>query len=333
MMLDMSIVIATFNRRELLPRTLPALAQQTGNAAYEVIFVDDGSTDDSGKLISEAVRRWPGTFRYIREAHTGSPAHPRNVGIREARGEVILLLDDDVIPDPTLIHEHWHFHREHPDSADAALGELYLPQDVLTDPMSLFHTFPYDEVRKQKRLGYLFFWTCNVSVKRDFMLEHGLFDEDAALHPVEDMECGYRLFQRGLNLAFLTSARGQHVHKMDARWVAQKGHRTGRANFALSQKVPDRGLKERFGILSLDLPLWLLLWRTIRRGAFRMVDNTFTSWILRHLGAQRPHRSIISDAYYYLVFRRNMVAGYKSALREHRGVSAPNACKPEHEGA
>lgn len=318
-MIHVSVVIATFNRKEILERALPALAAQTGEAVYEVIFVDDGSSDHSNELFQDAVQRWAPIFRYIPIAHSGSPARPRNTGIRAARGEVILLLDDDVVPDPTLIAEHAKFHRDNPDLRDAALGELYLPDSVASDPMSLFHSFSYDEVRRQTRLGYLFFWTCNVSVKREFMIQYGMFDEDAALHPLEDMECGYRLFQSGLRLTFLPSARGQHLHNMRPQWVAEKGQRTGRAQFALSRKVPDLGLKQRFGILSSDLPLGMLLWRLLRRTAFRMVDNPLTFRLLCTFGAQNPSRSKFSDAYYYLLFRRNILAGYNAAVEGSKG--------------
>jgi glycosyltransferase involved in cell wall biosynthesis len=318
-MIDVSIVIPTYNRSSLLPRTLPALARQqtAGSLRYEVLFVDDGSTDGSRALIERAGAEHPGTFRYLALEHSGSPARPRNHGIREASGRVILLVDDDVIPDADLVLRHWAFHRDNPGAEQAALGELFLSPGTYRDPMSLFHSFPYDEVRRQKDLGYLFFWTCNVSLKRETMLAHGMFDEDPALHPVEDMECGYRLFGNGLRLTFLPEARGEHVHYMQPEWVARKGTRTGQAQFALTLKVPDLGIKRRFGILDGSLPLPLLAWRTLRRGAFRVVDNPLTLGVLRRLGAVRDERSRITDAYYYLVFRRSMLDGYGAARRAH----------------
>jgi glycosyltransferase involved in cell wall biosynthesis len=318
-MIDVSIVIPTYNRSSLLPRTLPALARQqtAGLLRYEVLFVDDGSTDGSRAVIERAAADYPGTFRYLALEHSGSPAGPRNHGIREASGRVILLVDDDVIPDDDLVLRHWEFHRDNPGAEQAALGELFLSPDTHRDPMSLFHSFPYDEVRRQENLGYLFFWTCNVSLKRETMLAHGMFDEDPALHPVEDMECGYRLFGNGLRLTFLPGARGEHVHHMQPEWVERKGLRTGQAQFALTLKVPDLGVKRRFGILDLSLPLPLLGWRALRRGAFSVVDNPLTRAILRRLGAEQDKRSRITDAYYYLVFRRSMLEGFGTARRAH----------------
>ncbi len=315
---DLSVVIPTYDRDELLPLSLPALADQRSEGfAYEVIFVDDGSTDGTGPLIEQAAQRWPGRFRHIALPHSGSPAGPRNTGIAAARGRIVVLLDDDIVPERSLLYEHWCFHQRNPAENVAASGHLYLPPEVRRDPMSLFHAFPYDELPENEPLGFLFFWSCNFSGKAPFLRQSGSFDEDPALHPMEDMEWGHRLAKAGMKLLYLPAARGSHLHKMKPEWVQRKGTRTGRAQFALTLKVPDRAVKERFGILSADLPPWLILWRMLRRGAFRIVDNPATMAVLRGLGAQRPPRSAITDAYYYLIFRRSMVAGYKGAKREH----------------
>jgi glycosyltransferase involved in cell wall biosynthesis len=309
----LSLVIATFNRVELLPRTLDALtSQDVGQDRYEVIFVDDGSTDGTRRLIEEAARSSP-RIRYVRIDHTGSPSRPRNTGLREARGDVIVLVDDDVVPDRDFVAAHAAFHRRLPADEDAALGELYLLDDVRQDPMSLFHTFPYHEARRSEILSYLYFWTCNVSVKRRFMLEHGLFDEDAALHPLEDMECGFRLTRAGLRLRFAPQARGCHRHKMDARGIAAKGIRTGRAQSALIRKVPDVGVRQRFGILSRDVSWPRLAVKFSKRIAFRWTDQRLTHAVLRLLGAESGRRTRVSDLYYYLQFRRAMLEGFYSA--------------------
>jgi GT2 family glycosyltransferase len=315
-MTEISVIIATYNRMELLPRVLAALAgQQAEGVDYEILFVDDGSSDQSRELI-EVEARSAGRIRYLSLPHSGSPSRPRNFGVRKARGKVVLFLDDDVIPDRDLILNHWKFHQRNPGKECAALGELFLPPDAKNDPMSVFHSFPYDEVRRKDRLGYLFFWTCNLSLKREFMLEHGLFDEDPSLHPLEDMECGYRLFAHGLRLEFLPEARGAHVHKMNAAGVPQKGQRTGRAQFALSCKVSDVGLKHRFRILSSDLSTSAYLYRLTRRTFAWVIDNRLTLAMLRALGAEQSRRNRITDMYYFLVFRRNVVAGYNAAKRE-----------------
>ncbi len=316
--IKVSIVIPTFNRGELLRHSLPALVtQHCDGFSYEVIFVDDGSTDHSADLIAEFMRDHPTILRYERIPHSGSPGRPRNVGVKLALGEVILLLDDDVVPALDLVQQHWLFHQAHSQSHIAALGNLVVPPESLSDPMSLFHKFPYEEAARMPKLTYLFFWTCNVSVKRSFMSRAGVFDEDSALHPLEDMECGYRLFQQGLDLKYLPDATGAHLHKTKASDVAKKGQRTGRAQVVLLRKVPDLGVRARFGILTPELPFKILAWRFLRRCAFRLADNPVTNWLLRRMGAETKSRSAVTDAYYYLMFRRNMLSGFAAAQRDY----------------
>jgi len=320
-----SLVIATYNRMALLPRTLPALIRQDldPGLSYEIRFVDDGSTDETPSLIARAAAS-PGVVHYRRIEHTGSPAAPRNVGLDDARGDVIVFVDDDVVPDSDFVRRHAEFHRRFTADEDAALGRLYLSDEVRRDPMSLFHSFPYAEAARARQLSYLFFWTCNVSLKAAFAKRVGRFDEDAGLHPLEDMECGYRLMNAGMRLQFLQEAAGCHVHQMLPDRVSQKGRRTGRAQSALIRRVPDLALKRRFGILTADQPALVRAVRVARRAAFRMADNPLTRATLRRLGATNGVRSAASDAYYYLAFRRAVVAGFLDAeaerVRESRGA-------------
>jgi len=314
--MTVSVVVPTYNRAELLERTIPALANQaTNGVSYDVHFVDDGSRDGSSELLEKASIRYADRIHCHFLPHSGGPSAPRNHGIRNCSGELLILLDDDIIPDSDFVLRHWEFHQRTPDNRAVAIGELYMSPDVRRDPMSLFFDFPYGELRKQRNPGYLFFWSGNISLKRCFMLQHGMFRDDGSLPLLEDMECGYRLAQQGMRLHFHPAARGLHVHKMQNSWVAAKGYSTGRAQYALTQIVPDVAVKSRFGVLSRDLPLPLLAWRLLRRAAFRCIDNPLTIAMLRAMGAKRPVRSKLSDFYYYLIFRRNMLQGYRDAER------------------
>jgi GT2 family glycosyltransferase len=312
-MKQVSVVIPTYNRVELLPKTVEALGSQSGAVDYEVIFVINGATDGTKMFLEQSQARRPDVFRVFYIQPTGGPSAPRNFGIRRATGDVLIILDDDVIPDHDLVSEHWKYHRLHPERQSAALGEAYIPEELEDDPMSLFHCFPYAEVRGRDQLSYLFFWTCNVSVKREFMLDHGMFDE--AMLYYEDMVCGYRLAQHGMQLRFLPSARGKHVHKLVAAGVPQKGLFSGHWLHKLVECVPDRDLKERFGIFSKDVRPYLLVWRMLMRAGFRLVCNPLSIYFMKLLGAEKQTRNRLTDWYFYSVFRRNVLAGYYQAKR------------------
>src|SRR5690349_20573388 len=116
----LSIVLPTFNRRPRLVRVLAALDKQTvAPGTFEVVVVDDGSTDDTAQWLAKtAVNGY--TLRHLRQDNAG-PAKARNRGVSEARGELILFIDDDVEPTPELVAEHLATHAE-PDVV--ALGPL-----------------------------------------------------------------------------------------------------------------------------------------------------------------------------------------------------------------
>jgi glycosyltransferase involved in cell wall biosynthesis len=312
----LSIVIPTFNRSRLLPATIPALANQRTSTGveYEVIFVNNGSTDGSEALLQEAVGRYNGKFRYFRIDPTGGPSAPRNLGIRAARGEVIIILDDDVLPEQDLVLRYAEFHQKFPDRHHAATGEVYVPENLLDDPMSRFHAFPFHQLRNPRQLSYLHFWTCNVSVKRQFMLEAGMFDETFLCY--EDTLCGHRLQRNGMHLHFWPSARGQHLHQMTPAGIASKGLFLGRWLPPFLERVPDVAAKVQLGVFSWDLPRPILLRRLASRMAYAVIDNPLTMAALRMLGARRSKRNRITDFYYGLIFRRNLLAGYREAVRQ-----------------
>jgi glycosyltransferase involved in cell wall biosynthesis len=119
--MDVSLVIPTYNRANLIGKTIPALASQvTGDFTYEVIFVSNGSSDNTVEVLKEAAKRYSGRIRYYSIAPTGGPSAPRNVGIRAAQGDAVIILDDDVLPDPDLMLRHAEFHKAHPEPQHAA---------------------------------------------------------------------------------------------------------------------------------------------------------------------------------------------------------------------
>lgn len=315
-----SIVIPTYNRAKLLAQTLPALASQqlAPGLSYEVIFVSNGSSDHTGEVLAAAIAAHPEVFRYHRIEPTGGPSAPRNVGIRAATGEVVVILDDDVRPDPDLVLRYAEFHQAHPEQHVAAVGEAYVPAHLMDDPMSLFHVFPYDAIRGQSRVSYLYFWTCNVSFKRQFMLDKGMFDE-AFLYN-EDVILGHKLDRNGMHLHFHPAARGEHLHQLQASGLPAKGIFTGRWIYATVQALPVPEIIDRYGVLSPKLPPLRFAKRLLNRLLFRAIDNPLTDIALRAAGALNGKRSKVSDWYYYLLFRRSIVAGYHQARRAAHGA-------------
>ena len=98
--LDVSVVISTYDRYHMLPETLNSmLAQRFAAERYEVLVVDNNSTDLTREVVQRYVERAPGLIRYLFEVRQGL-SHGRNTGIAHARGKIIAFTDDDIRPAP-----------------------------------------------------------------------------------------------------------------------------------------------------------------------------------------------------------------------------------------
>jgi glycosyltransferase involved in cell wall biosynthesis len=98
-----SIVIATYNRAGELPNTLKSLTEQRVSDSWEVIVVDNNSSDATREVVLETARNFPVTLRYVLEKEQGRSA-ALNAGIKTARGEIIAITDDDVRVDPSWLN-------------------------------------------------------------------------------------------------------------------------------------------------------------------------------------------------------------------------------------
>lgn len=201
-----SIVIPTYNMREELERNLRSLERQT-EPDFEVVVVDDGSTDGTIGYL----KRFRGEIqlRYISHGQNRGRAAARNSGIRSAKGDVVILLDSDMVVRPSFVASHLFLHTE---KRRVVVGNVLLAPWVSRSAIS-----KYLETRGAHRLRtstppFTFFATGNASVGRGFILDTGLFDEEIAEYGVEDLEMGYRLFKKGALFAYGKDAISYHNH-------------------------------------------------------------------------------------------------------------------------
>lgn len=120
--MEISVVVPTYNRCRIVTRTVEALfAQSASGAEYEVIVVDDGSTDGTADALRQL--RPACRFRVIAQENRG-PSAARNAGYRASEANLVLFLDDDMLADPGLVAAHLAAHEE--PGRRIAFGALYL---------------------------------------------------------------------------------------------------------------------------------------------------------------------------------------------------------------
>src|ERR1700757_4351034 len=101
---NISVIVCTYNRCDELALTLESLANSLlpPPTVWEIIVVDNNSNDKTKEAVELFVRRFPGRFRYLCEARQGK-SYALNAGIRDARGEILVFTDDDVVVEATWL--------------------------------------------------------------------------------------------------------------------------------------------------------------------------------------------------------------------------------------
>ncbi len=220
---ELSVVIPTLGRSAALPEVLDRVA----GPRTEVLVVADAAAPEVAGATHRAER--PGA------------SAARNVGLRTARAPIVLFLGDDILASPGLVATHLAWHARLSDERVAVLGHVrwadrlkrtafmaWLERGIQTD---------YDAIHGD-RAGWGHLYTTNVSLKRDFALSVGGFDEDIPFL-YEDLDLGRRLHDRGLDLRYAREAEAEHLHAPTLEEWARRMEAVGRAERAFAAKHPD----------------------------------------------------------------------------------------------
>lgn len=202
--LTISVIIPTLNRPEALLQTLEDLNEQT-RPPDEIIVVDQ-SRDEAGHLLDQepALRKFL-RVRYLQQAEPNAQM-ARNRAICEARGEILLLLDDDLRLGRTFVEDHLRNYEADP-TLDGVAGQVLLVGQKPTRELPPAYYWPGN--------GWMFFpmnfadrrptvnWpSCNASIRREVALKVGGFDEHFERNTFDDTEFSWRLQQYGARLIY-----------------------------------------------------------------------------------------------------------------------------------
>jgi glycosyltransferase involved in cell wall biosynthesis len=228
-----SVVIPTYNRVDELRRTLDAFEDQRPTGLdFEIVVVDDGSTDGTGELLASwRSRRF--RLRFDRQSNQG-PARARNRALELAAGELVLFGGDDIEPDPGLLGAHIDEHARRGDPRAAVLGLTRWPEGAeLTSTMRHIdgpgaQQFSYHVFSPGEEYDFRHFYTSNVSLRRALLAEEPEgFSTAFRWAAFEDAELAYRLSLRGMRIFYHPEAVAWHHHSYDARSFCLRQQRCG----------------------------------------------------------------------------------------------------------
>lgn len=250
----LSIIIPTYDRQPILEKCLQALEHQRTNAPYEIVVVDDGSTDGTVDWLQQAA--FP-HVRLFQQNHQG-PAAARNLGVAEAKGDMIIFIDSDLVVTEVFLQSHI-------DALEQAQKQL--GTDRLFTYGNVVNTCNFDhpttEPFKVTDYSRAYFATGNVAIARKWLDQAGLFDTRFQLYGWEDLELGVRLKQLGLKLIKCPAAVGYHWHPpfslAEIPSLIDKEIQRGRMGVLFYQKHPTLEVRLMIQMTWLHRVLWGIL--------------------------------------------------------------------------
>jgi glycosyltransferase involved in cell wall biosynthesis len=278
--MEITVILCTYNRCQSLPWALDSLAASRlpADIVWEVLVVDNNSSDQTQAIVQDFSRRYPGRFRYIFEPHPGK-SFALNRGIQEAKGDVLVFTDDDVTVEPMWL-QNLTASLNNGEWAGAGgrtlLAHPFSPPRWLTlvGPDNLGYVLAplFDRGQQQCELREAPYGA-NMAFRKVMFEKHGLFRTDLGPRPgdeirEEDTDFGRRLLAAADRLRYEPSAIVYHpipenrVHKS---YFLARFFDTGRA--ILRQSTPGPyllGISRRcftfFRLIGTQLPIAILRW-------------------------------------------------------------------------
>lgn len=239
-MIRVSVVIPTYNRAELVRRNILALAEQTmASDDFEVIVVADGCEDNTSQLLASL--DVPFQLRIIEQAESGA-ATARNAGAKQAKGTLLVFLDDDMRADPELLKSHWEGQRDIP---CLLVGFFSTPPAWRSEhPLAASGNVWWDNrFRRMSQPGYRHTYrdvcTGNMSVSRTDFLATGCFNEELGRRAGEDYEFGIRWLKRGGKIRYQSTALSWHLDSPSIDKALLRVYNEGRGHVILLREHPE----------------------------------------------------------------------------------------------
>ena len=236
-----SVVVPTFNRKDMLPSVIAPLLRDP--ATLEVVVVVDGCHDGSYELLERYAIDDP-RVRPVWQDNAGEAA-ARAAGVEAARGTIVLILDDDVVACEGLVSGHASFHR----ASDRSVVLGYMPTVLPAkrqpgEAATYLYARDYEQAcrayERDARQVLLRFWAGNCSMRRDDALRVGMRGSrrDARLGYHADRQFGYDCLAEGLRGSFSRSLRATHCYQRSVDKLRGEIRRQVHARRVLAEEHP-----------------------------------------------------------------------------------------------
>jgi GT2 family glycosyltransferase/peptidoglycan/xylan/chitin deacetylase (PgdA/CDA1 family) len=235
-----SVVICTYQRRDIVTASVEALERQE-QGDFEVVVVVDGSTDGTAAALRTLRTSFPLTV--IEQPNRGLAA-ARNAGAAAARGDRLVFLDDDMEADPGLLAAHG---RALDAGADVVIGDIPLsprsPRTLLSEGVGRWASARRERLLAAEEIGLDDLLAGQMAVARVTFEQIGGFDDAftrGGLFGGEDIDFGYRVQTSGRRVVFAPDAISYQRYDVDPADYLRRSRETGRSAEELIAKHPER---------------------------------------------------------------------------------------------
>lgn len=340
-----SIVVPTFRRPDALTQTLTALlALDYPSESYEIIIVDDGSGDTTPEVV-ERFQKEHRRVLYLPQPNSGV-ATARNNGARQAKGEILIFVDDDIIVQPSLIRQHLatlgrfepclvNGHWEFEPKLKAALAKTPFGRYRIQIENWVKEGLPKEALLEDARakdqslemhssdrcVSPEAMTACNLCISREDFWRIGGFDEDFPFAGYEDQEFSLRAKKLGYHFVYNYDLQFLHNdHRLTLRQFCERQRRGATTAALLALKYPqqyaEKSLVLENNLLTLKDPPRFIIKKLIKRVLSTPLALTLLYGVERFLERTTPRSPLLNKLYWTMcglyIFR-----GFREGLKRY----------------